>query len=282
MSPGPRPSAAVLGLGQISALGVGIEALDAPPPPGAPRLAPKAALPGVDPRLVRRLDGFTQRALAVALQAVAGAAPVAPERQGLLLATGWGPVRSSFAFLEETKARGDGLGSPTTFSNSAHGAAAGAISTVLGLRGPIATVTGPDLPWVEALAIALDWLGRRADRVLLLSADEHHPLTGEVPAGLADRVGRLALEAGERAGASTVYGESFTAFYLGPDGPKRIFAPQRAVTSERAQPAERDWPWGWNPTAEALQVLRAAARGEAARCVACAPGGGAWTVEVGG
>jgi 3-oxoacyl-[acyl-carrier-protein] synthase II len=187
-----------------------------------PQIAVMKARPeGVEkkanPRALRRLDPFSQRALYAALLAIedSGLGLVAPERVGVLFATGHGPVGTTFAFLDETIDHGDGLGSPITFANSVHGAAAAAISSTVGLRGPMLSVTGSFAPWAQAIDLAIDWLERgQAERVLLVSGDEFHPVAGwgirRLGGGDSERVQVLDFER-----CTLVAGETFTAFLLG-------------------------------------------------------------------
>jgi 3-oxoacyl-[acyl-carrier-protein] synthase II len=186
--------AAVLGLGQVSAVGTGVEALrqalqGRPPAPewasgrgddrpvAVLRARPVGLEQQVNPRLVRRLDAYSRATLLAGLTAwrEAGTEGVAPERAGVILATGYGPLGTAFAFIDDLIDKGDSLGSPVLFAGSVATAPVSSLTTTLDLRGPSLTLTSYSLAWPRALALALGWLDRRTvDRVLLVSADELH------------------------------------------------------------------------------------------------------------
>lgn len=128
-------------------------------------------------RLLRRIDHFSRLALLGACLALedAGQDPldkVANEGLSVVLASGWGALRTTFAFLDSV-AQEDKLASPTHFSNSVHNAAAANIAIVLGATGPSLTVSQFELSAQSALASAAAMLATgRARRVLFGAVDE--------------------------------------------------------------------------------------------------------------
>jgi 3-oxoacyl-[acyl-carrier-protein] synthase II len=229
--------AAIAGLGQLSAAGAGIAALrraltGARPEPAWHTCESRAAATRVPvyrasdagaeglvaPRAARRLDDLSRRALCAARLAMQDGAleTTDPERFGILVVTGYGPLSSTFAFLDDVIDKGDALASPLLFSRSVHNAPTFTISSALGLRGPTLTVTGFGLPWARGLATAMGWLERdEVDLVLLGSADEFHPVVG---CGLAE-LGALSSDGCLRPldllAPGTTPGETFTAMVLG-------------------------------------------------------------------
>ncbi|HEY3445307.1 MAG TPA: beta-ketoacyl synthase N-terminal-like domain-containing protein [Myxococcales bacterium] len=305
--------AAIVGMSQVSAAGAGLDALrgalagaraepewvacGADPADRVPVL--RAHARGLekltDPRGLRRLDPFAQRVLHASLLALRGCPgePVPPSRVGVLVATGRGPLVTTFTFLDETMDQRDGVAFPITFANSVNGAAAAAVSATLGLQGPMLTVTAAFSPFSEALDLALDWLDHGdADRVLLATGDEFHPVLGYAlrRRGGCSPDGRI--RALDLAQCSRVPGETFAAFVLdradraatrlatlsGPvrfrgalpapdaeDSPLLLAAAGDSAEGAAYRTALGGRPagahgalWGWSPTADALQVVAAA------------------------
>jgi 3-oxoacyl-[acyl-carrier-protein] synthase II len=193
-------AATILGLSQVSAVGTGVEALRralcgargqpewiaCDPARPEERIAVLRAQAGdvaslAEPGILRRLDGFALKALLAAKLAVrdAGEPNHAPERTGLIVATGHGPLTTAFGFLDQLIDKGDNRGSPVLFASSLHNAPAAQLSLLLGVRGPLMTLTGFAHVVARALGTALQWLDRDvADRVLVVAADEFHPVVG--------------------------------------------------------------------------------------------------------
>jgi len=232
--------AAILGVGQVSACGAGVEALRAalagerrPPSEieyrkGSSRARlpvlladageARSLLPG---RAARRLDAFSRNSLLSALLAArdAGVSFEDPDRVGVVAATAHGPIRTSFAFLDRIIDRGDDFASPMEFSISVHNAPASALASLMGIRGPCMTVTGFDLAWAGALAAAIGWMeADLADIVVALAGDEVH----EVMAYALDRRGGWEGGDGIRPldldRTTAIPGETYAALVLGRPG----------------------------------------------------------------
>ncbi len=190
----------ISGVGQISACGAGVGALEAalrqgPPTPelvAIEHVEPVVKVPvlrapapdlghAVSSRVVRRMDGFSLGFVAAALQAVAdaGGCETDSERVGVVAATGYGSLKTSFALLDEIIEEGDDAVSPIRFSAAVNNAPSTSVSAVLGARGPCLTVIGFDRPFRNALSVAESWFrAERVDAVMVVAGDEYHSVLG--------------------------------------------------------------------------------------------------------
>ena len=283
----------ILGAGQVSACGPGLDAVRAAldgAPPAAGSLAHRTgsvpaflADPGdwkqvIPARRVRRLDAFSRNSLLAASLALrdAGAEITEPSRVGIVAATGHGPVRTTFSLLDRMIDRGDDFMSPMEFSISVHNAPAASLSSLLGLQGPCLTVTGFRLAWPEALGRAVDWIASGAvDRVIALAADEVH----EVMAHARSRRG--AVEPPHP-------GETYAALLLGRPGDagaRSLLREPRFVQDldgvDALDPAVHSLLWGTSPTCDALSTVAALILGARPVTVASPDGqGGAALVTI--
>jgi len=92
---------------------------------------------------------------------------------GIILATAFGPHKTTFRFLDEMLDYGDVNVSPTIFSHSVHNAAASYIASLLGAHGPTLTVTQFAYSFHQAMIIAQAWLLEgRCDYILVGSVDQ--------------------------------------------------------------------------------------------------------------
>jgi 3-oxoacyl-[acyl-carrier-protein] synthase II len=170
------------------------------------------------------MDSFAQRFLLASLLAWrdAGGSVEDPARVGIVVATGYGPLVTSFGFLNDIIELGDELGSPFLFSASVHNAPASVISSALGVQGPCLTVTAFAHAAARAIGVAFDWLEeRQADRVLVAAGDEFHEVLGYCLLRIGDcpADGRIHPYDFER--CTYVPGETFAAMVLarGDEGP---------------------------------------------------------------
>lgn len=132
-------------------------------------------------RALRRIDHFSRMALLGASLALAdaGREGLEPERTGVVIASGYGATRTTFAFLDTVIADGDQCASPTHFSNSVHNAAAAYVSILLGITGPSLTVSQFEMSVPSALLSAARWLEEgRVDAVLFGGLDEYSDVLG--------------------------------------------------------------------------------------------------------
>jgi 3-oxoacyl-[acyl-carrier-protein] synthase II len=252
-------SASILGIGPVCALGCGVRALreglegarrptierrdvdigqGRPFPLGAftscadelERFLPKRAL--------RRMDSFVRMALLSAYLAVedAGIAFPDPERVGVVIGSGYGPLQTTFAFQDSLIDFGDKCASPTHFANSVHNALASQVSISMNLQGPGQTVTTLGLSAAGAFLTAMLWIERdEADFVLVGAGDELCPVRGYAEARMLAEAGMLS-EAGVRSGIGGAIrpflfdactyapGEGFVTFLLGKEGAPNGYA----------------------------------------------------------
>lgn len=191
---------AIDGVGVVGGFGCGLDALTAalasglmPPTEVCPvpgdesiripaLLADSAALEMyLGKRATRRIDHFSKLALLGAYQALqdAGELEASRERLGVIIATGYGPTRTTFAFLDSVMDGGDICASPTHFSNSVHNAAAAHVAIQLKAGGPNLTVSQFEMSVSSALMTAGLWLEEgRVDKVLFGAVDEYCSVLG--------------------------------------------------------------------------------------------------------
>ena len=130
---------------------------------------------------LRRIDHYSRMALLACGRAMEGVDPslFAPQKTGLILATGYGALSSTFSFLDSYIEKGDKLAFPTHFSNSVHNAAAAHISICYNIKGPSLTVSQLDMSFFSALITAGSWLEtRKTDAVLVGTADTYCNVMG--------------------------------------------------------------------------------------------------------
>ena len=137
-------------------------------------------------RLVRRLKFMPRLAMALADEAQRRSGASHPPA-AVFFGTGWGALSETHGFLNSLFETGDRFPSPTDFVGSVHNAPAGQVAIQCGATGANVTLTGEDDAFEQALLTAA-YLGRGAGgRLLVLGADEHHP----VLSGLFDRSAAL-------------------------------------------------------------------------------------------
>jgi len=127
-------------------------------------------------RELRRIDHFSKMTLYAAHLALEDAGLLETDRSriGVVVASGYGPLKTTFNFLDSYLDFGYSCSSPTHFSNSVHNAAAAHVSMQLKLTSPSLTVTQFEMSVASALLSAWQWLAEgRVDRVLFGAADEY-------------------------------------------------------------------------------------------------------------
>ena len=148
-------------------------------------------------RLVRRLKFMPRLALALADEAQRRSG-ASPPPAAVFVGTGWGALSETHGFLNSLFETGDRFPSPTDFVGSVHNAPAGQVAIQCGATGANVTLTGEDDAFEQALLTAA-CLGRGAGgSLLVLGADEHHP----VLSGLFDR--SVALDSTAAAGGAAL------------------------------------------------------------------------------
>jgi len=127
-------------------------------------------------RALRRIDTYGKMTLLGACLALqdAGILDQDRERLGVVIASGYGALKTTFAFLDSYLDFGYSCSSPTHFSNSVHNAAAAHVSMQLQATAPSLTVSQFEMSTASALLTARQWLADgRVDKVLFGAIDEH-------------------------------------------------------------------------------------------------------------
>lgn len=127
-------------------------------------------------RELRRIDHFSKMTLYAAYLALEDAGLLEADRSriGVVVASGYGPLKTTFNFLDSYLDFGYSCSSPTHFSNSVHNAAAAHVSMQLKLTSPSLTVTQFEMSVASALLSAKQWLAEgRVDQVLFGAVDEY-------------------------------------------------------------------------------------------------------------
>lgn len=127
-------------------------------------------------RALRRIDHYAKMTLLGASLALLDS-PVedgARPRLGVVIASGYGALKTTFDFLDSYLDHGYPCSSPTHFSNSVHNAAAAHVSMQFRSTAPSLTVTQFEMSVPSALMTAQQWLAeRRVDQVLFGAVDEY-------------------------------------------------------------------------------------------------------------
>ncbi len=182
-------------------------------------------------RELRRVTDLCRLALPTVEAALTEAGMEPEPTMGLVVGTGLADLGETAAFLDALHARGESFASPQAFQKSVHGALAGELAILYGLRGYDVTVTQGRRSGEAALLVA--WLAvrtGRCDLCLCVAADRVTPVLREISPGATE-------------GAATVL--------LGADGP----GPELARVDPLAAPPH---PCG----AEGMLRLARAVRGE--------------------
>jgi 3-oxoacyl-(acyl-carrier-protein) synthase len=207
----------IYGIGLAGGLGLGLtqawENLKGPALPESVRdgvrgrFAPPLPLPALPGS--RRFSPWLKMSLAAAAEAMGSAPRPAPERLGVIGATAFGSLTHTAAFVENLIRGQEAEPQPANFIYSVHNAASTQVAQALPARGYNLTLTHDRTSYEQALLAAARRLGQGfEDRLLVLGADEYHPLLHAVQKrfGLWRR----------RAGQALLPGEGAAALLLGP------------------------------------------------------------------
>jgi len=129
----------------------------------------------VPKRSLRRIDHLSKMTLLSACQALQDADSLDGDRSrmGVVIATGYGTLQTSFKFLDSYLDYGYACSSPTHFSNLVHNAAAAHVSMQMQATAPSLTVSQFEMSVPSALLSAQQWLAEgRVDQVLFGAVDE--------------------------------------------------------------------------------------------------------------
>jgi 3-oxoacyl-[acyl-carrier-protein] synthase II len=132
-------------------------------------------------RALRRIDEFAKMALLSTHLALEDA-EIGMEnkaRVGIVIGSGYGPIRTTFDFLDGIIDDGDHCALPTHFANSVHNALASQISIFLDIQGPCTTITCFNNTVANVLVIARNWLeDGTVDFVIAGLGDEYCDVLG--------------------------------------------------------------------------------------------------------
>jgi len=187
-------SIALLGIGVVSALGCGVDALRSgikgiTKPAIAPQqvqipegtveiLHYEAQVSGlekfVSPATLRRMSRFSQMALLASHLAVkdSGMDLKDTTRAGIIFGSGYGPLQAGFSFLDSLIDGSDSCPSPTSFATSVHNSLASLVSISMQIRGPSLTLSAFDCTGSAVLATAELWLDRSSVDYVLVGLGE--------------------------------------------------------------------------------------------------------------
>jgi 3-oxoacyl-(acyl-carrier-protein) synthase len=292
------------------------------------RVRPDGLYDVVPPRAVRRLDEFAKHFIYAAMLAVedAGVEMPPPERIAVVTGTGYASLVTSFALLDDIILVGDDASSPFKFTTAVNNASASSIATLLDARGPCLAILGFTDVLAKVLRTAAQWLREeRADLVIAAAGDEYHPVIGY---GLSQTDGWPSdgrVRPLDFAARSFVPGETFAAMVLARpssvhSGALRVESVEQYAVLAREYSPEVSTPqllaadgrpatakgygaivdsgapihadadlWGGNPSAEALNLVRASllldedgepADSPRAACVTANPDGSGSVVTV--
>ena len=135
----------------------------------------------VNKRALRRVDHFARMAVLASVLALEDAGMLNEDHRNLavVVASGYGAIRTTFSFLDSTFDYGDVCASPTLFSNSVHNAAAAHLSVLLKATGPSVTVSQFEMSVPSALLTAWQLLQEKhADAIIFGGVDEYCSVLG--------------------------------------------------------------------------------------------------------
>ncbi len=196
--------AAITGLGVVAPCGVGVEefweGLGTEPGPRSQPLRIDAFDPSrwFGPKDLRRVDRFTQLAVAAAAMALEDASleddgvaggSLDPARSGVLVGTGVGGLASYDQQLRVLQERGPGRVSPFLIPMLMPNAASAAVSLRLGWTGPCETITTACAAGTHGVAAGARWVEAGRCDIVLAGASEGHP----TPVGMAGFANMTAL-----------------------------------------------------------------------------------------
>jgi 3-oxoacyl-[acyl-carrier-protein] synthase-1/3-oxoacyl-[acyl-carrier-protein] synthase II len=118
----------------------------------------------------------------------------------IFFGTSWGPVSETYNFLTKLYESNEQFTSPAEFVGSVHNAPAGQVAMMLNATGANITATGGDYSFEQALLAASLILRDSDEIVLVMGADEYHP----VLSSLFDKSVRISSNPSDGGGALIV------------------------------------------------------------------------------
>ncbi|MCF8128281.1 MAG: beta-ketoacyl-[acyl-carrier-protein] synthase family protein [Deltaproteobacteria bacterium] len=138
-------------------------------------LSDKEISQALSSRAIRRLKRLSRMGLSLATTAFENAHKD-DKPNSVFFGTGWGALSETHDFLKALYETGERFSSPTDFMGSVHNATAGRIAINFEAKGPNITTTGGDYSFEQALMSA-QLLAKNDDRpLLIMGADEFHPV----------------------------------------------------------------------------------------------------------
>jgi len=185
----------ISGLGQCSALGLGLDGLrqawldgaqpkvsvevvetaSGPRDVSVYRVPPVILPPKLVPEAVeRRMSRFARMAFATMNEALADAGSPAPaDRSALVVGSAYGCLDVAMNYQNRIFQYEHAGASPTLFASSIHNSLASQLTLAFGIRGPNSTVATMEQTPVSSFRLAYDWIQKDlADRVVVLLGDE--------------------------------------------------------------------------------------------------------------
>lgn len=132
----------------------------------------------------RRMKRLPRIAMSLAIAACAGKEGGAPETPdaskapptSVFFASGWGGLSETHNFLTKLFDSDELFSSPIDFIGSVHNASAGHIATHFQAKGANVTMTGGDSAFEQAMMSAGFLARNESDPILVIGADEYHPI----------------------------------------------------------------------------------------------------------
>jgi len=126
-------------------------------------------------RELRRLKRLPRLTLALAMEALESSR-LSQTPSSLFFGTSWGPLSETYNFLTRLYESNEQFASPAEFIASVHNASAGQVAMMLEATGENITTTGGNYSFEQALLAASLIVRDSDDLVLVMGADEHHPV----------------------------------------------------------------------------------------------------------
>lgn len=142
-------------------------------------LSDKKISQALSPRAIRRLKRLSRMGLSLANAAFEDAHED-DKLKSVFFGTGWGALSETHDFLKALYETDERFSSPTDFMGSVHNATAGRIAINFKAKGPNITTTGGDYSFEQALMSA-QLLAKKDDKpILIMGADEFHPVLSKL------------------------------------------------------------------------------------------------------
>ncbi len=254
--------ASILGIGTVTALGCGIETLlsglEGTAQPnivehtvetakgGIALPVYTSAAEGLDRFItrnkLRRIDRFLQMALLSSFHAIEDSGLNLEDRTriGIVFGTGYGPLQTSFDFLDTLIDDGDKCASPTLFANSVHNSLVSNVSIALKLQGPCLTLTSFEMTSSSVFSTASAWLEEgKVDYVLTGVGDEYCEVRGYSTI-LSGSENVSAIKPSAFNDCTYLPGEGFVSFLMGKEKGRKAYGSISSIETGSGNPVKPD------------------------------------------